>query len=141
MQRVVGTVRTLFWTRSKPSCQIDERPTSLTLEHVPISMFVQLFVVVHTTAVFFEKSFEFFMHVLDDVPVKKMKREQGGVEQKRVNLIEKKKVGSNWCTCLMEIAFTYITKSWTKGEHNSANCSKSRFVWSNRSIEVRNQRL
>ena len=34
------------------------------------------------------------MHVLDDVPVKKMKREQGGVEQKRVNLIEKKKVGS-----------------------------------------------
>ena len=77
------------------------------------------------------------MHVLDDVPVKKMKREQGGVEQKRVNLIEKKKVGSNWCTCLMEIAFTYITKSWTKGEHNSANCSKSRFVWSNRSIEVK----
>jgi Ca2+-binding EF-hand superfamily protein len=44
-------------------------------------------------------------------------------------------VGSNWCTCLIsEIAFTYITKSWTKGEHNSANCSKSRFVWSNRSM-------
>lgn len=112
------------------------------MEHVPISMFVQLFVVVHTTAVFFEKSFEFFMHVLDDVPVKKMKREQGGVEQKRVNLIEKKKVGSNWCTCLIsEIAFTYITKSWTKGEHNSANCSKSRFVWSNRSIEVKPETL
>jgi hypothetical protein len=45
-------------------------------------MFVQLFVVVHTTAVFFEKSFEFFVHVLDDVPVKKMKREQVGVVTK-----------------------------------------------------------
>ena len=63
-------IRNLLWIVQN-QYQIDERPTALTLKHVPISMFVQLFVVVHTTAVLFEKSFEFFMHVLDDVPAKK----------------------------------------------------------------------